>query len=335
MHLRVTLRDIAHACGVGKSTVARVLSGSPQVSDEVRAQVLRMAGELGYRPDPSLRVLAQHRWKRGTPAASTLAVIDLKSKHSNALAIYRPGLAQAAERAGYRLEEYRLSHYGSLKRIGEVIHHRGIRGLIVPPVTDALEWSIDWSPFCTVGCGVGEYRLPVHSVDISYFSATRLCWRECRARGYRRIGALLFRQPGPDTNDSLRHAAVFYEQSLLSAGEVTIPPFSGTMQDNEGIARWFRHHRPDAVISLNEGALWVLRDLGEKIPETVGYCILSHPGKSQFDASGAATHRSHIAESAVNWLDQLLRSNQFGLPSVPDVLLVEPHWIEGRTLRPR
>ena len=43
----MTIKDIARACGVGVSTVSRVLNDRPDVSPEVRARVLEAVESTG------------------------------------------------------------------------------------------------------------------------------------------------------------------------------------------------------------------------------------------------------------------------------------------------
>ncbi len=47
-HGRLTIRDIAHLAGVSPATVSRVINGRPEVSEPVRARVLRVVSEHGY-----------------------------------------------------------------------------------------------------------------------------------------------------------------------------------------------------------------------------------------------------------------------------------------------
>ena len=58
----VTTYDIAKASGVSQSTVSRALRGDERIRSEVRAKVVKMAEELGYRRDPVLSALSLKRW---------------------------------------------------------------------------------------------------------------------------------------------------------------------------------------------------------------------------------------------------------------------------------
>lgn len=55
----MTIKDIARACGVGVSTVSRVLNNRPDVSDEVRQRVLAEVERQGYIPNNSARDLVK------------------------------------------------------------------------------------------------------------------------------------------------------------------------------------------------------------------------------------------------------------------------------------
>ncbi len=57
----VTIKDIAKACGVGVSTVSRVLNNRPDVSAEVREKVLLEVQRSGYIPNNSARDLGRNQ----------------------------------------------------------------------------------------------------------------------------------------------------------------------------------------------------------------------------------------------------------------------------------
>ena len=57
----MTIKDIARECGVGISTVSRVLNNRPDVSEEVRKKVLAAVESTGYIPNNSARDLVRSR----------------------------------------------------------------------------------------------------------------------------------------------------------------------------------------------------------------------------------------------------------------------------------
>ena len=57
----MTIKDIARECGVGISTVSRVLNNRPDVSEEVRKKVLAAVEASGYIPNNSARDLVRSR----------------------------------------------------------------------------------------------------------------------------------------------------------------------------------------------------------------------------------------------------------------------------------
>lgn len=58
---RPTVSDVAKAAGVSTATVSRVVNGSTDVSDELKARVLEAVDRLGYVRDSTARALAMRR----------------------------------------------------------------------------------------------------------------------------------------------------------------------------------------------------------------------------------------------------------------------------------
>lgn len=56
-----TLEAVAERAGVSRSTVSRVVNGSPKVAEDARAAVERAIAELGYAPNLAARSLASRR----------------------------------------------------------------------------------------------------------------------------------------------------------------------------------------------------------------------------------------------------------------------------------
>ena len=60
---RATIYDVAKHAGVSIGSVSRVLNDYSDVTEEMRAKVMRSVQELGYLPDETARALG--RRKRG------------------------------------------------------------------------------------------------------------------------------------------------------------------------------------------------------------------------------------------------------------------------------
>ena len=73
----ISLKDLAQALGVSVPTVSRALKDSPEISQELRAKVKRLAKEMNYRPNPFAMSL-----RKNTPRIIGVIVPDLVSMKS-------------------------------------------------------------------------------------------------------------------------------------------------------------------------------------------------------------------------------------------------------------
>ena len=58
---RVTIKDIAREAGVSKGAVSYALNDRPGLADSTRERILRIADELGWRPNSAARSLSAAR----------------------------------------------------------------------------------------------------------------------------------------------------------------------------------------------------------------------------------------------------------------------------------
>lgn len=127
-----TIRDVAHRAGVALSSVSRVLSGHPDVSEAMKRRVQNAASELGYEPD----LLAQ-----GLRRGSTKTIGFVMRDISNPLfAIVAKSSEHVLRKAGYSL--LLTNSDGDLATETAdlaLLRRRRIDGLIVSLVSETAE----------------------------------------------------------------------------------------------------------------------------------------------------------------------------------------------------
>lgn len=336
--VRVTHKDIAAETGYDKSTVSLALRESPKISSEAKKVIQEAATKLGYRPDPVIATLARQRWiRQERESGAVIAYLVDRSCASYGLQSFHFAMArERARQRGFALKEMNLSDYPDGAAASRTLCARGIRGVILPSMPNEADRSIrefHWDKFTVVCCSVGWLRTPFHVVTSDMFEATRKAWRELVARGYRRIGAALFRHTPVAIDDHTRLGASFTEQRQLDESHAKIPFLLCGPDDRKEFLRWFAEHRPDAIISLVPTMAHWLSDAGYSIPRQVGFLSLhAYPDRHY---SGLAVEREAVARTAIDLLVSQMQENQWAIPNVQQVVHLKPRWIEGTTLRPR
>ena len=62
--MKVTIREVAEAANVSRGTVDRALNHRPGVNPQVAERIIKIADELGYKPDMAARTLANKRYTK-------------------------------------------------------------------------------------------------------------------------------------------------------------------------------------------------------------------------------------------------------------------------------
>lgn len=332
---RVTQRDIARKMGCSHATVSLALSGNPRISADVRAKVMQIAEEMGYRPDPSLSLLARDRFaRRAASYRATLAYL-VHSKAKGAFQLRHFEAAQGrAEQSGYQVVRFDLADYASGHAAAQVLYNRGIRGVMIPAMPAVVESYLRdpaWERFTIVCCTLGWARFVYNVVTDDVFAATRLVWSEVFARGYRRIGGAMFKHDPVAEDDFARHGGSLVQQQALIPKNRRIPilvdcdPF-----DRKRFLEWFERHRPEVVISFISRACGWLVEAGYRVPEDVAFACLNVRSTEPY--TGVRILDPDLATTAVDFLIAQIHQNQRGIPRTQQSLMLEPQWLEGRTL---
>lgn len=263
---RATIKDVATAAGVSRSTASRALTGRGYVATDVRERVLAVAEDLRYVPDATARYLKQQ-----VSLSLGVLVSDLRNSFYARLAA---GVGQAARTQGYSLV---LAEDGGSAdaqvEAAETFVATRVAGVVVTPV------SADVTTY------LSRHRIPVIEVDRQFAAgacdavvvdnhrASEQVIGELIGLGHRRIA--LFIDETTWTTGRDRHAG--YQAALAAAGIVLDPDLvvsSGWDVDASraaAVALLRPPSRPTAVFAANnvlaEGVWRAANDLGLRIPD--------------------------------------------------------------------
>lgn len=347
---RPTQETIAREAGCSVMTVSRALRGYPHISPDLRERILGIAERMAYRPDPVLSVLNAYRTrKRKAKEVNVLAFLtnwrsELGWRQFHHLIMLYDGIGRRAAELGFKVEHMWLGDPALKKRrASEILYARGIQGLILAPLqANVGHITMDWAHFTTVSIGYSVVSPRTHSVTTDYYQGMVAAWRRLNRLGYQRIGLAFSRRHEVRTRS--RWSAAFESlqahlpknrrvPSLLDAVEEG-SAYSPATLGQKTFERWFRKHQPDAVLSLGPGTPDWIRKTGRRVPEDVGYGNLDLQDPDG-EMSGIYQHPELIGTAAVDLLQILLQRFESGLPEVPQNMVIDPTWIDGKTTSAR
>jgi DNA-binding LacI/PurR family transcriptional regulator len=342
--MRVTLKDIATRVGVTKTTISMALRNNPRVSQAMRETIKRVAGEMGYVPDPFLKRLAEYR--HPNPAAQFHGVIAwlnrwekperLRSYHE--FEQYWQGAKQASKRLGYRLEEFVWPIDLPDKLAEQRLLERHVLGLLIPPHgRTQLEWGdFDWNKFSVIRFGMSVPEPDSNLVTADHQRAVVMAIKKIHECGYRRIG-LAFNEAHDRSMGGNFIGGYLWAQKLLKLDPLIPPMTSDFQKAPQDIAkfkavldRWMKCCKPDAILNGFPEVPAYLQELGYRIPEDVAVA-----GTSLDDVlvdAGIDQHSKAIGKIAAEMVIKQIGLNERGEPSDPCRILVESRWREGRSL---
>jgi LacI family transcriptional regulator len=264
---RATQWDVARKAGVSQATVSLVLGGTLLGGRaKTTARVLKVAGELGYRPNRSAQALRTGRTR-------TIAVVvpDICNPFFPSLL---KGAQSVADDAGYDVITLNTAGQRDAERR---ILRWGIEGRVdgVIGVFFTLQAN-EFRPLLDAGVGVVRVEstlkkqglLPIDNLFVDNRAAAAAATRFLIERGHSQIAMLA----GPDGPQAAR--AEGYLQALaergLKADIVTGSEFNEVGGRMAAASVLARRNRPSAFFAANDlmaiGAMAALRDAGVAVP---------------------------------------------------------------------
>ncbi len=342
MSTGVTMKSIAVQAGVTQATVSMCLANNPRIPVATRDRIRALAKKLGYHPNPYVSALMRIR-RQGRPLSEkpVLALVNAqrladgwRNHGSPTIRQFREGALERAASRGYRAQEFWLHRDGmSNERFSEMLHARGIRGLLLSPLgeNDAPP-SLQWEHFSTVSLSQPHPALNVTTVCNDHYFSCLASLRECRRRGYRRPGLVLHRNHqwrfqgrwqagflvGPDLLPELSFATPLYVEDWTTARPVL---------------EWLKREEPDVIITSGGPVFHqLLKRAKWRVPADVGLIWLGCPRLGE-PLSGIWQNGHRLGSLAIDTLVGMVEHHEHGLPEQATTLMLEGKWNEGRTLR--
>ena len=333
-----TIRAIARAVGLSRTTVSVALNGGGRVGSENRRRIHEAAQAMGYRLNPLTHaIMSEVRHSRVRTFRGLLAAVDFIEHDRPPVAppyhaeIFR-GAAERAEALGFSLEIFRIGAGLSVRRLNSILRARDIRGILVLPTWQAADLSeLDWSERAGIYADYAFESPPLPSVCPDHMRALAEMFRRLDALGYRRPGLLL--------NSHLDHriehrweAAYLGLTSDLPRMAKDIPIMKSERLDRAAFAAWFRQHQPDIVIGHATEIVRWMESAGASVPASHGFASLN-VCTAGGPCAGLDLRPAFIGSLAVEQLVSRLRRNEIGLNRPLFGVTVPPRWVDGPTVR--
>ena len=314
---KITINDVAEACGVNVSTVSRVINDDPRISEETKQKVQVAIDALGYKP---LR-------KRQNGNKEILLAIPNTS-------IYTIGatldyLSKNLNEKDYDIRIVNLKHERTITpAIAEKLCKKAPSGIIlygcyVPK--SAADVFYKYNVPTIVRHGETQHLI---SVCVNNYNGIQEAVRFVIAQGYKKIGFIGWEPV--DHNTRTRYNS--FVNALSDAGLDSSMVINHTLDIQGGYQstkEMLERHKPEAIIYgadiLAYGAIQYFREENITYPEDIG--IIGFDDSIPSAALGLTTMYELIEETAELVMDNLLMMIQQKKLLPPREILLTPKLI--------
>jgi len=344
---RVTMQDVADACGVSKVTVSLALKGKQwRMSKQTYERVIKAAKSMGYEHDAQLSKLASYLvdQKRGKHVRGELAYLMTVHKGVRDLGrnyYFYELIKPVARDYGYRLEIYEYSEDSELgmshNRIDRIWKTKGVQGVFVAPPYGRVLPKFNWKNYAWIAFGESLKDPSLHRIDSDFRHATLECFKQLYALGYKRIGLICTMGYERAMQFLIRSAhdafhLMYPDAEVLSIMDADLSP---SFEAKVGpIKEWIMRERPDAIISY-ESTYADLIQMGYKVPHDFAFATWLMEYKSKREVSGVVRAEHALAKTSVELLLSQIEHGAFGVPEAAIRTRIEGQWLPRKTTRKR
>ncbi len=279
----VTLQMIADRAKVSCTTVSLALRNHPKISVATRERVHALARELDYRVNPLISAhMSYLRALRPKYTGVCIAFVcnralgAVEADTKTPVRHYFHSARQRAADLGFELEYFNLNESGMTdRRLSQILGARGIRGVIVAPLSEGGGVSgvtLDWADFASVMIEHTFLQPRLHTVCSDEFSTIGRLIQRLLDYGHERIGIAMHSQ----MDDHANHfwLAGYQAFQALTKPRHRVPHFITPRWDKRAFLAWFKRHRPEAIITINDDIVRWLREDNIRVPNDVACATL-------------------------------------------------------------
>jgi DNA-binding LacI/PurR family transcriptional regulator len=274
--MSITLEDIAKAAGVAASTVSRALTNDEHpLSDKTRKRIVKLAQEMGYKPNASARSLRTQK--------THLIAVMIPYLMDPFFPLLIRSAQQVLEKEGYHLLIYDTDHSPNReKTFIDVLLTRQVDGaiLITSYLNDAAVEEILKAGVCVSTDATWLTESGVDVVCEDQVDTAKKAVNHLLELGHRRIAHIAGSQDTPPGRaryqgyrEALRDAGIEYQENLVRFGDFST---EGIFERVESLMAQSGDKRPTAIFISNDHmaieAIKSLKRLGFHIPDDVAIC---------------------------------------------------------------
>ena len=306
----VTIKDVAKNAGVSYATVSRALNNHPEISEETRKKILRIAAEMGYQPNE----IAQGLVKKETKTIGLL-IPDITNPFFPEVAL---GVEDAAGVEGYSVFLCNTNWTEEQEeRYLQVLRKKQVDGVIVAPSSERLTHL---KKVFHVGIKPAVFISRVNyanstSISIDNVGGARLAVEHLIGKGHERIAFIGGLKDASSNQDRVQGYKNALEINGLALNAAYI--LSGDFKRESGHQATLKllqlRPRPSAVFAANDllalGAIQAIKEAGLAIPgdiAVVGFDDIGFAALPEIQLTTVAQPKYDMGKLAfLTLLDQL------------------------------
>ncbi|MDX6767603.1 MAG: LacI family DNA-binding transcriptional regulator [Candidatus Methylacidiphilales bacterium] len=336
-----TYRDLARKAGVSVAAVSMALRNRPGVSEKTRARILQLAKDENYRVNPlvtALMVETRQRRKNGVRAImGILSHGPLDSPESYrehyGKSEYLRGATAAASEHGYALEQFDWKDlHADMRSFQRALYTRRMVGLLIHLSEPPPAWfKPEWENYAVASVGNVIHLPELDAATHDHFSGLQMALRHVHAMGHRRVTLVLDKEA--QRLQEYRYLSAYTGAPSFLPKLARIPPLLADKITPEQVLEHVRENKTTVVICADHLVYHWLEKGGYRIPKDISFIHLDRDYRWNHIA-GIEQNSFDTGSAAVELVVSRINRNQYGIPQVPHVTMIEGRWVDGPSIRP-